>query len=164
YAGEWVYNVGLPAKSGVGGGIIAVLPGQLGIGVFSPALDERGNSVRGVKACEALSRDLGLHFLHPPRPSISAVRASYTLATVRSKRRRPVVETQLLDRCGERAVVFELQGDLGFATIEPVIRQIVERGDRLDFCVVDLKRVTHVDRAATRVLAALVLGASQRGQ
>ena len=67
FTGEWVYRVGLPAKSGVGGGIIAVLPGQLGIGVYSPALDERGNSVRGVKACEAISRDLGLHFLQPPR-------------------------------------------------------------------------------------------------
>ena len=43
----------MPAKSGVGGGIIAVLPGQLGIGVFSPPLDERGNSVRGIAVCEA---------------------------------------------------------------------------------------------------------------
>src|SRR5438105_4387398 len=42
YAGEWVYRVGMPAKSGVGGGILAVLPGRLGIGVFSPRLDARG--------------------------------------------------------------------------------------------------------------------------
>jgi len=46
YAGEWLYRVGMPAKSGVAGGVIAVLPGQLGIGVFSPPLDSRGNSVR----------------------------------------------------------------------------------------------------------------------
>jgi glutaminase A len=46
YAGEWVYRVGMPAKSGVAGGILAVLPGQLGIGVFSPPLDARGNSIR----------------------------------------------------------------------------------------------------------------------
>ena len=45
YAGEWELRVGLPAKSGVGGGIMAVLPGQLGIGVFSPRLDEHGNSL-----------------------------------------------------------------------------------------------------------------------
>ncbi len=51
YAGEWVYTVGLPAKSGVAGGVIAVLPGQLGIGVFSPRLDERGNSARVASAC-----------------------------------------------------------------------------------------------------------------
>ncbi|MGD8673366.1 MAG: glutaminase A, partial [Thiogranum sp.] len=49
YSGNWVYTVGMPAKSGVGGGIVAVLPGQLGLAVFSPRLDERGNSVRGIK-------------------------------------------------------------------------------------------------------------------
>src|SRR5260221_4286972 len=52
YAGEWSYKVGMPAKSGVAGGIIAVLPGQLGIGVFSPPLDARGNSVRGIRVCQ----------------------------------------------------------------------------------------------------------------
>jgi glutaminase len=61
YSGEWAYRVGLPAKSGVGGGIVAVVPGRLGIGVFSPALDPRGNSVRGVKACQALADHYGLH-------------------------------------------------------------------------------------------------------
>lgn len=61
FAGEWAYKIGLPAKSGVSGGIIVVVPNQIGIGVFSPLLDERGNSVRGVKVCEELSRQLGLH-------------------------------------------------------------------------------------------------------
>lgn len=61
YAGEWAYTVGLPAKSGVGGGILAVVPGKMGIGIFSPPLDERGNSVRGIKVCQAMSQDLGLH-------------------------------------------------------------------------------------------------------
>jgi glutaminase len=61
FAGEWAYRVGLPAKSGVGGGIIAVVPGQAGIGVFSPLLDERGNSVRGIRACTDLSERFGLH-------------------------------------------------------------------------------------------------------
>src|SRR5688572_17190052 len=54
FAGEWIYNVGMPAKSGVSGGIIAVLPGQLGVGVFSPPLDAHGNSVRGVHVCDRL--------------------------------------------------------------------------------------------------------------
>lgn len=53
YAGEWEYTVGLPAKSGVSGGIMAVVPGQLGLGVFSPLLDGRGNSVRGIQVCQA---------------------------------------------------------------------------------------------------------------
>jgi glutaminase len=61
YAGEWAYRVGLPAKSGVGGGICAVVPGKAGIGVFSPLLDVRGNSVRGIKVCEELSARFGLH-------------------------------------------------------------------------------------------------------
>lgn len=61
FSGEWAYQVGMPAKSGVGGGIIAVAPGKLGIGVFSPLLDARGNSVRGLRVCSELSRELGLH-------------------------------------------------------------------------------------------------------
>lgn len=61
FAGEWAYKVGLPAKSGVCGGIIVVVPNRMGIAIFSPPLDERGNSVRGVKVCEDLSQHFGLH-------------------------------------------------------------------------------------------------------
>ena len=61
FAGEWVYKVGLPAKSGVCGGILVVVPNQGGIAVFSPPLDENGNSVRGIKVCEELSQQFGLH-------------------------------------------------------------------------------------------------------
>ena len=61
FAGQWAYEVGIPAKSGVSGGILAVVPGKLGIGVFSPGLDAYGNSVLGVKVCEEISERLGLH-------------------------------------------------------------------------------------------------------
>ncbi len=61
YSGEWVYRVGLPAKSGVGGGIVAVLPGQFGFGVFSPLLDDHGNSHRGIEVCKELSQKFYLH-------------------------------------------------------------------------------------------------------
>jgi len=61
HAGEWAYRVGLPAKSGVSGGILAVVNRQLGIAVYSPKLDEKGNSVRGILACKALANELGLH-------------------------------------------------------------------------------------------------------
>ncbi|OYT69568.1 MAG: glutaminase A, partial [Chloracidobacterium sp. CP2_5A] len=61
YAGEWAYRVGLPAKSGVGGGLLAVVPGRFGIGVFSPPLDERGNSVRAIKVCEGITEAFGAH-------------------------------------------------------------------------------------------------------
>lgn len=59
-SGEFAIRVGIPAKSGVGGGIMAVVPGSMGIGVFSPALDVRGNSIGGVKALEFLSGKLEL--------------------------------------------------------------------------------------------------------
>ena len=61
YAGGWAYEVGLPAKSGVGGGIFGVVNRQLGVSVYSPKLDAQGNSVRGILACKELASRLGLH-------------------------------------------------------------------------------------------------------
>ncbi|MEA5467977.1 glutaminase A [Spirulina sp. 06S082] len=61
YSGEWAYEVGIPAKSGVGGGILAAVPSKLGMGVFSPLLDATGNSIRGIEVCKDLSRKFGLH-------------------------------------------------------------------------------------------------------
>jgi glutaminase len=61
FAGEWAYRVGIPAKSGVSGGVLAVVPGKFGIGVYSPGLDAYGNSVRGTAVCEEISERLGLH-------------------------------------------------------------------------------------------------------
>ena len=60
-AGEWAYRVGVPAKSGVSGGVIAVVPGKAGIAAFSPPIDANGNSVRGVCVFEELSQKYGLH-------------------------------------------------------------------------------------------------------
>jgi len=59
-SGEFALNVGFPAKSGVGGGILGVIPHRMGIGVYSPALDRRGNSLAGVQALAMLSRELDL--------------------------------------------------------------------------------------------------------
>lgn len=61
YSGQWAYNVGVPAKSGVAGGIMAVVNRQLSIASYSPPLDVRGNSCRGINVCVDLASELGLH-------------------------------------------------------------------------------------------------------
>ena len=61
YSGQWAYRVGVPAKSGVAGGVMAVVNRQLGIGTYSPRLDRFGNSTRGIEVCADLASQLGLH-------------------------------------------------------------------------------------------------------
>jgi glutaminase len=66
-SGEWLYRIGLPGKSGIGGGIVTVAPGKGGLGTFAPRLDAAGNSVKGQLVAELLSRRLGLDiFLSRP--------------------------------------------------------------------------------------------------
>ena len=68
-SGDWLYEIGLPGKSGIGGGIVAVAPGKGGLGTFAPPLDAAGNSVRGQLAARFLSRELGLDlFVSEPAP------------------------------------------------------------------------------------------------
>lgn len=59
-SGEFAIRVGVPAKSGVGGGIMAAVPTKMGIGIYSPALDEKGNSVAGIQLLEKISSQLYL--------------------------------------------------------------------------------------------------------
>jgi glutaminase len=74
-AGHWLTTVGIPAKSGVAGGLLGALPGQVGIGVMSPRLDKHGNSVRGVKVFERLSDDMGMHLMEAESYGSSALRS-----------------------------------------------------------------------------------------
>ncbi|MEI6084971.1 MAG: glutaminase A [Verrucomicrobiota bacterium] len=155
YAGEWIYKIGMPAKSGVAGGIIAVLPGQLGIGVFSPRLDPRGNSVRGIRVCEDLSRDLELHLFDSPSAGKSVIRRKFTGVDFKSNRVRTPPEREQLSELGRRLKAYQLQGTLGFANIEVIIRDIMERVTEIDCLVLDFKQVLSMTDSACRLLAEL---------
>jgi glutaminase len=134
-AGDWVSAVGMPAKSGVGGGIVAVLPGQLGIGVYSPLLDAKGNSVRGVRLCRSLSAQLGLHFLTVGRESRSTIRAIYDAR--------------------ENVRVYEMHGDLLFAGAEQVIRTISRESGEIGVVILDVTRIDTINDAARGLLAGM---------
>lgn len=164
YAGEWVYRVGLPAKSGVAGGIVAVLPGQLALAVFSPPLDERGNSMRGVAVCEAISNEFELHFLRAPRPSISAVRSRWNLQQLGSKRVRFASEHEILTTFGSQAVVYQLQGQLSFSGMEAAIRRLVNDPPEVTHFVLDFGRVTDVDPPSVRLLLELHASLGAQGR
>jgi glutaminase len=162
-AGEWFVGVGLPAKSGVSGGIFAVLPGQLGIAVWSPRLDARGNSVRGLAVCRDLSAAMDLHLLTAAFAAVAPIRAQTTLATRRSKRLRPVAQRSHLVTHGSMTAVVELQGDIGFGAVETVLRRLGSPHG-LERAVVDLGRVTRLDPATAPLLADLALDLAGDGR
>ena len=155
YAGEWLYRVGLPAKSGVSGDIAAVLPGQLGIGVRSPLLDSRGNSVRGIALCEELSGHFGLHLLQSAVRVPTGVRRSYRADRTRSQRMRVAAERALLDVEGRQIAVHEVAGDQVFATAEQLVRLVLE-DEPARWRIFDLRRVSRVDTATVALLHGLV--------
>ncbi len=75
YSGNWAFDVGVPAKSGVGGGIVGVVNRQLGIGTFSPRLDAKGNSVRGLASFKDVTDELGLHVFDCSNVGSSLIRS-----------------------------------------------------------------------------------------
>jgi glutaminase len=162
-AGEWVVDVGLPAKSGVGGGVLAVLPGQIGIALYSPRLDRHGNSVRGVAACRQISRELELHFLRVASERRSAIRDAWDVRTWPSSRRRTPDEQEVLNEHGGNARVYALHGDLLFAGAESVVREVTERAPELEVIVLDIARVAEIARVARTMLAATQAELRARG-
>ena len=152
YAGEWSYRIGLPAKSGVGGGIIAVMPGQFGIGTFSAPLDEQGNSARGIQVCTELSDRFKFHMFKSRTATGVVIRRAYRGDKIRSKRRRGNAEAAVLNRAGSTICVFELQGSLYFGTMERVLRQLMDEIDSFSYLILDLKRVLQIDECAVTLL------------
>jgi glutaminase len=161
FSGEWMFRTGLPAKSGVGGGIAVVLPGQFGIGTFSPRLDAQGNSVRGVLACEAVSRQFGLHVMRPRLRGASPIHRRLNGAEVHSRRARPARERAVLSTAADLIMVYELQGDVTFGEAESVSRQAASEAVR--WLIMDAARVERVDPAAAAVLQATVSALAERG-
>jgi glutaminase len=110
YSGEWMLRVGLPAKSGVSGGVLAVAPSQFGVSAFSPRLDAHGNSVRAMAVVELLADRFGMHLLEPHE---SLAEPAVTVATD-----------------GDHRTV-RLGGELGFAGTERVVAFLRQLGEDL---------------------------------
>ena len=152
-----MYRVGMPAKSGVSGGIIAVLPGQLGIGVFSPPLDDHGNSVRGIRVCEELSMRLDLHQLNRAGVGRSTIRLRFNGAEFSSRRVRSPEETRILRESGSRIRVWQLQGNLTFSTAEVLVRDVLAQSPETRAAIMDFKRVPSVNESASSLLCGLLV-------
>ncbi len=162
-AGDWLYNVGLPAKSGVAGGIIAVLPGQFGIAIYSPPLDDHGNSVRGVKVCEDLSKKLRLHMMSPPRRPAPPIRSLSTCVGSRSKRIRPEEEQAVLEQHGDRVRAIEVQGEVWFAAGELISNSVLSDAGQLEFGILDFGSARGIDPVVFPILIDLAETFESRG-
>src|SRR5262245_33017060 len=152
YAGEWIYRVGIPAKSGVGGGILAALPARLGLGSYSPKLDKHGNSVRGIKVCEALSAHYDLHMLNRSDDARHSIIADYTIGKNPSRRSRRPREQEILAAHHQEVRVIELVGTLSLSNVDYVSRQLAAK-PRPQFVIFDLRRISSVTRAGARLIA-----------
>lgn len=105
FSGEWLLRVGLPAKSGVSGGVMAVAPSQFGVAAFSPRLDAHGNSVRAVALVEAASERFGMHLLEP---------------------HESVASPALSMHAGDAGRIVRLDGELGYAGAERIVAVLRE--------------------------------------
>ncbi|WP_265523224.1 glutaminase [Oerskovia flava] len=138
-AGDWATQVGIPAKSGVAGGLIGALPGQIGIATFSPRLDVHGNSVRGVSLFERFSSDMGLHVMEVPPTALAVVRSN-----------------EVVGRGPDAIRVLHLQGGIRFAAAERVVREVVDHPPSEYRVVLDLTLVSSIDDVARRMVLEIV--------
>lgn len=156
FAGEWIYRVGVPAKSGVGGGILAALPSQLGLGTFSPRLDMHGNSVRGIRTCEAISEAFDLHMLSRRDDVRTCVVADYDFRTVPSKPGRQPHEQDILSARSGAIRAIELAGKLSFASMDYVTRRLTDPTGVPEFLILNLHRVATITDAGLKLLTGLI--------
>jgi glutaminase len=152
YAGEWAYEVGMPAKSGVSGCIIAVIPGQIGICVYSPPVDSQGNSVRGIRVCQEISNEFELHVFNNRTNVRSVIRRDYRADLVRSNRLRTPEERNILAERGGKIAVLEAQGALFFGSAEQLLRRLTQLAAEASYVIVDFKRVHLADTSARKLI------------
>lgn len=152
FAGQWLHDVGIPAKSGVAGGVLAVMPGRLGIATYSPPLDGFGNSVRGVAVCTELSRGVGLSLFNQyPQPG-TTIRRSYRGSQRTSRRWRTEGETRLLQPHRDEIHILHVQGVLDFAAIEQLATALVGVQSDTRVLILDLAHVTELPFEAFHLL------------
>jgi glutaminase len=160
FSGEWLFRVGLPAKSGVAGGLVAVSPSQFGIGLFSPRLDERGNSVRAVEASRAISERFSLHLMHQvERTGPSFVRVA------EDGSEEPLSPGPVRGAVAE-VPVLSLQGYVEFAAAEQAIVAVRSRVGDEDLprgIVLDLDHVTRCHPVAALLFDAIFDQLALRG-
>lgn len=152
YAGQWAFEVGVPAKSGVAGAVIAVIPGQFGIAAFSPRLDRFGNSVRAVAACRDLSMMFSLHSYRQRVTGSGQRLREWTGKDLRSQRWRPPAHRETLDLEGDRLLVIEMRGDLSLAGAERILRRAGTALAEGRIVIVNAKSLTGFDAGSVRLL------------
>ena len=163
YAGQWAYEIGLPAKSGVSGAILAVIPGQAGVAIFSPPLDPNGNSVRGVVACRRIAETFGLHLFRTHPDAAHVIRAELDGGQVRSKRARTLGELATLRGAEKRIRLLEVQNALFFGSTERLVRRAAALGREADYVILDVRRVASADAAAEMLLLRFVEAMRSQG-
>lgn len=163
YAGQWSFEVGIPAKSGVSGAIAAIVPGQLGVAAFSPRLDRVGNSVRAIAAIKRLADDFGLHVFKTRPRSEDVVRSILRGDAVRSKRQWSLSERAALDAIGGAIRIIEAQGALFFAAAERLVRAAANERREAEHVILDFRRVIDADPAAVTLLARFANEAVETG-
>jgi len=162
FSGEWLFRVGLPAKSGVSGGLVAVSPSQFGIGMYSPRLDERGNSVRGVHASRAISERFSLHMMH----QVTRSGPSFVRVAPDGSERPVGPPAEGNGVYGGDVRVLSMQGYIEFATAEQAlltVRLHVDDTDVPSAVVVDLDHVTLCHPVATALLDSIIDEVTGRG-
>ncbi len=152
FAGQWLHDVGIPAKSGVAGGVMAVIPGRLGIATYSPPLDGFGNSVRGVAVCRQLSAGVGLSLFNQYFQADATIRRSYQGSQRKSRRWRSERELEILAPHRDEVRIIHVQGVLDFGGIEQLAAELVRLSGDVRILILDLAHVTECPMESSGLL------------